>query len=190
MLHRPQRRTRRLSTGECALFCRSGYPSFTTSGSYVPHEGVDTFGQPADTPPLEPDQPAPVVLVPSTKPEPVNTGTPTLTATPTTPDTVGPDTRVDGRYLYTILRTGRQTTEDEWRERHARRRDEEQRKRDHAQRVLKADREHRDRIHADGTVPASRPRRRPPRRAWSYPSRPSPSPPTRPISKPLPSLLF
>ena len=70
--------------------------------------------------------------MPSTKPEPVNIGTPTLTATPTTPDTtdsgeteqqrldrlypVGPDTRVDGRYLYTILRSGRQPTEDEWRE--------------------------------------------------------------------------
>ena len=97
-----------------------------------PDEGVDTFGQPAETPPPEPNQPAPVVLVPSTKPEPVNIGTPTLTATPTTPDTtdsgeteqhrldrlypVGPDTRVDGRYLYTILRSGRQPTEDEWRE--------------------------------------------------------------------------
>ena len=34
---------------------------------------------------------------------------------------VGPDTRVDGRYLYTILRSGRQPTEDEWRGRLARR---------------------------------------------------------------------
>ena len=90
--------------------------------------------------------------MPSTKPEPVNTGTPTLSATPTTPDTtdsgeteqqrldrlypVGPDTRPDVRALYTTLRPGRQPTEDEWREYHARRRDEEQR----------------ERIHADGTV--------------------------------------
>ena len=103
--------------------------------------------------------------MPSTKPEPVNTGTPTLTATPTTPDTtdsgeteqqqldrlnpVGPDTRPDALRLYTTLRPGRQPTEDEWREYHARRRDEEW-ERDHAQRVLKADREHR--VHADGTV--------------------------------------
>ena len=39
-LHRPQRRTRRLSTGESALFCRSGYPSCTTSGPYAPRAGA------------------------------------------------------------------------------------------------------------------------------------------------------
>ena len=34
-VHRPQPRTRRLSTGGCAPFCRCGYPSGTPSGSYV-----------------------------------------------------------------------------------------------------------------------------------------------------------
>ncbi len=35
-LHRPQPRTRRLSTGGCAPSYRCGYPSGTPSGSYVP----------------------------------------------------------------------------------------------------------------------------------------------------------
>ena len=35
-LRRPPRRTGRLSVGGCAPFCRSGYPSCTTSRSYAP----------------------------------------------------------------------------------------------------------------------------------------------------------
>ena len=35
-----------------------------------PDEGVDPFGIPGDIPPAEPDQPEPVLLVPSPKPKP------------------------------------------------------------------------------------------------------------------------
>ena len=149
-------------------------PTTTTKPKPTPpDEGVDAFGQPAETPPPEPDQPAPVVLVPSTKPLSLLTPVRRRSRLPsTTPDTadsgeteqqrldrlypVGPDTSPDARCLYTILRPVRQPTEDEWRERLA-----------------------------------NRPRRRSPRCAWSYPSpHTSPTPPTRPSSRSLPSLLF
>ena len=133
-----------------------------------PDEGVDTFDQPAETPPPEPDQPESVVLVPSQKPEPVNIGTRTLTATPPrrTPLTRAKRNSIASTACIPSDRTRGWTAAISTRScglaanartanggsANARRRDEEQRKRDHAQRVLKADKEHWDRTHADGTV--------------------------------------